>query len=89
MSYEVRGKNWTVASSHDYPFPETLRISQTTDLCLAQERVGQLDLGVVRNIKMFASLRQGDVQLFLEMRRVKMSIPSVAEAPNNVKHLKH
>lgn len=67
----------------------TLQISQSTDLCLAQEGVGQLDLGVVRNIKMFASLRQGDVQLFLEMRRVKMSVPSVAEAPNNVKHLKH
>lgn len=89
MSSEVRGKNWTVASGHDYPFPVTQQISRTTDLCLAQERVGQLDLGVVRNIKVFASLRQGDVQLLLEVRRVKMSIPSVAEAPNNVKHLKH
>lgn len=69
MSYEVRGKNWTAASGHDYPYPVTLQIGQTTDLCLAQERVGQLDLGVVRNIKMFASLRQGDVQLFLETRR--------------------
>lgn len=74
MSYEVRGKNWTIAFGHDYPFLVTLQISQTTDLCFAQERVGQLDLGVVRNIKMFASLRQGHVQLFLETKRVKMMI---------------
>lgn len=76
MSYEVRGKNWRVAPS------------RSTDLCLAQERVGQLDLGVVRNIKMFASLRQGDVQLLLETRGVKVSIPSVAEAPKQCKTLK-
>lgn len=43
------------------PVPLTLQTSQTTDLCLAQECVGQLDLGVVQNIKMFASLGQGDV----------------------------
>lgn len=46
--------------------PVILRMSQTTDLCLAQERVGQLDLGVVRNIKVLARLGQSDVQLLLE-----------------------
>lgn len=72
MSHEVRGKNWTTAPSRDYPFPPlSLQTSQSTDLCLAQERVGQLDLGVVQNIKMLASLGQGDVQLFLETKRVK------------------
>lgn len=72
MSHEVRGKNWTAASGHADPFPPvTLQRGQTADLCLAQERVGQLDLGVVRNIKMLASLRQGDVQLFLEKKPVK------------------
>lgn len=41
-------------------------ITQTTDLCLAQERVGELDLGVVRNIEVLASLRQGNIKLLLE-----------------------
>lgn len=46
--------------------PIILCTSQTTDLCLAQERVGQLDLGVVRNIKVLARLGQSDIQLLLE-----------------------
>lgn len=66
-------------------FPLTLQMRQAPDLCLAQERVGQLDLGVVQNIKMFASFGQGDVQLFLEATRVKITIPSAA-ASNKVKH---
>lgn len=76
-----------MVSSHDYPSRLTLQTGQSTDLCLAQERVGQLDLGVVQNIKMFASLGQGDVQLLLETRRAKIRIPpAAAAAPNKVKH---
>jgi len=43
-----------------------LKNDPTTDLCLSQESVGQLDLGVVRNIKVLTSLRQGDIKLLLE-----------------------
>lgn len=42
---------------------------RTTDLRLAQQRVGQLHLGVVRHVKVLARLGQGDVQLFLETGR--------------------
>lgn len=51
---------------HHLTPPIILCTSQTTDLCLAQERVGQLDLGVVRNIKVLARLGQSDIQLLLE-----------------------
>lgn len=42
------------------------RWGPATDLCLAQECVGQLDLGVVQNIKVLTGLGQGYVELLLE-----------------------
>lgn len=56
---------WTITSSHVHLFIVTLQTGETTDLCLAQELVGQLDLGVVQNIKVLTGLGQGDIKLLL------------------------
>ena len=66
-TYEMSTGNKQIVTSSSVKHPPlTLQTSQTTHLCLSQECVGQLDLGVVRNIKVLTSLWQGDIKLLLE-----------------------